>query len=137
MFPWKRKNHETGEEVVTMVQGAYRDAGPLKEYVFPEECLQEVVNMLDVRSNDYAISDFKMAAMRKMVGAKKVPKKIKTPKNFPFLGLISPKEDGSVSYQPYRFVESQGVAFHVVGIRKDKRGVMTEKDGVEWEQELL
>src|SRR3990167_9827885 len=44
MFPWKRKNLATDQWETLMVKGALRPI-ELWEYVFPEECLQEVFAM--------------------------------------------------------------------------------------------
>ena len=129
MFPWKRKDMKTGEEFITMTQGAYRDAGFCKEFVFPEECLKEVLSMLGVNSescgSDYGISGLRKSALRKILGngVIKIPKEIPEPE---WKTGIFKMEGEKIMATPYRFVEHTGVMIHIIGIKKDKREILLE-----------
>ena len=138
MFTWERTNLITNEKEISMVQGAYRDAGPFKEYVFPEECLFEVLEMLGINpKKDYAISGLKMSLLRKIVGAKKIPRNLKQPKNISFMGLIKEDSDGKVKVSPYRYIERQGVSIHAIGIKKDDFRDFDFGDNKKYYQEAL
>lgn len=139
MFPWKRKNLETGKEEVTMVQGAYRDCGMFKEYVFPRECLNEVLEMMGKENLlDSGVSDFKKCFVRKLLGhgVKKIPKKIKED-NKTRLGLLIYDDEGKPTFKPYRYIERRGVAIHFIGIKEDRYDNMPCDDGVVRYQEML
>lgn len=133
MFPWLRKDIKTGKEFLTMFQGAYRDAGPFKEFVFPEECLADVLAMLGEHEKKIYVSDIKKWGMRKLMGNGiiKIPKNVKYPEGFARVGLMV-KENGKSVFRPYRYVEHRGVVLEIIGIKKDRRGTF---EGVE--QEML
>lgn len=138
MFAWPRFNLKTQETEISMVQGAYRDAGPFKEFVFPEECLGEVLNMLGYDPKAvYGIGSMKQFALRRIIGngIKPIPKIIKDNEN-PKLALITPSKDGSNKFQYYRFIEKRGVLITFIGIKKDKYGIMKTAEG-EYYQEML
>lgn len=137
MFPWKRINLETGKEEISMVQGAYRDAGPFKEYIFPEECLEEVLEMMGYFKGDmkeWGISEFKNFLIRKFLGngVRKIPKEIKTPLGIGVLGFVTQNSDGTQSFLKYRFIERRGVVIDFIGIKDDER-----KDAWGYNQEML
>lgn len=138
MFAWKRVNVKTKKEEITMVQGAYRDAGPVKEYIFPEECLDEVLEMLgyyDKTQTEWGISDFKNFWLRRMLGNKvrKIPKKIKVYPDIPKMSLLATREDGTQEYKPYRYIERRGVIIDFIGIKKDER----QNNAWGYKQEML
>ena len=142
MFPWMRKdlNKPKGkQEFLTMFQGAYRDAGPFKEYIFPEECLEDVLAMLMFDWASY-ISQPKRWAMRRLLGngVRAIPKEIPKYPNFAKCGLVTYDKKGKPLFRPYRYVEQRGVVLHFIGIKKDERGIMEVKaTGEKYDQELL
>lgn len=117
MFTWKRINIKTGKEELIQVQGALRDCGFCMEYVFPEECLDEVLTMLDFKNSydRWKISDVKQWFIRKVLGngVKAMPKTYK-------------------ETNPNRFINTNGVALHFIGMKKDVRG-----DMLGYNQEML
>ena len=149
MLPWIRKNMKTNEYFPTMFQLGYRDAGPFKELIFPEECLFEVLDMLGyfktaTRKKDYAIGDIKMKVMRKIIGrgVKPIPKKVEHPNMYPRICLVQPliNKDGKETLQaiPYRYCHADRIAIHFIGIKHDKFGVMGPlPDGNSYYQEFL
>lgn len=154
MWPWVRKDVKTGKEFLTMFQGAYRDAGPFKCYVFPEPCLPEVLDMLGIVDQSqtwftkkpgkqkgsfmsgYAIKPYQVAA-RKILKCKKIPKNIIADPAYPKISLFTTDEDGKQRIQPYRYIEHRGVNIIPIGIRKDVYGQTTDETGKEIEQEML
>lgn len=117
MLEWKRKNIETGKDEVVQVQGGLRPI-ELWEYVFPEECYDEVMTMLkvdgckDTGSADSVGNKAKLLMLRKMLGAKPLKKFKKVPTN--------------------KYVERRGVALHPIGIKADVRAVMKKRPGQEY-----
>lgn len=103
MFPFKRKNLKTGKDETIAVQGGLRPV-QLWEYVFPEESLPDVLTMLNMNDvkKDYAISSAKMALLRAATKSKKIPKTKKTKRT--------------------RFIPTEWVSLHGIGIKKDRRG---------------
>ena len=119
MFPWKRKNLETGKDEIVQVQGALRPI-QLWEYVFPEESLNDVLTALEIPHENphtgQGLSNLKIAALRKMLG-----------------NGVKPVPD----YEPvknYRYIEKRGIALYPIGIKTDKRD---EKKDWGFEQEML
>jgi len=99
MFPWKRKNLETGKDELIQVQGALRPI-QLWEYVFPEEVLPDVLSMLNLQ--DYtARPEMKKIQwiLKKGLGLQPVPK-------FP-------------EQKPMRYQYMDGVAVYPIGIKPD------------------
>ena len=117
MLPWRRKNLKTGKEEVCMVQGALRPV-ELWEYVFPEECLPDVLTMLEIHkmNHNWGLSEYKRKALRKMLGNGVMP--------IPKFEPVKNK----------RFIEKRGVAIYPIGIKKDKT-MAVDKWG--FEQEML
>lgn len=118
MFTWKTKDLK-GNEVLQSVQGALRPV-ELWEYIFPEECLPEVLGMLGIdpsKTEDYGSLSQKMqlGVLRKMLDCKEIPK------NTPVVGNS-------------QFVFHDGMAFHVLGIKEDVRQKVEKWDR---EQEML
>jgi len=105
MFPWKRINLKTGKDEITAVQGSLRPI-QLWEYIFPEECLGEVLAMLGLTNpKDYmttpSLSKAKRWALMKMLQSKPLP---------------------AMPDQPItRFISRAGVAIYPIGIKKDPR----------------
>lgn len=114
MWLWKRKNLKTKKEEICQVQGALRPI-ELWEYVFPEECFDEVCTMLNIKGAD-SIGKTKEAVIRKALGhgVKPVPEYKEVPTN--------------------KYVEKRGVGIVPIGIKKDPRA---EKEIWGYEQEML
>lgn len=122
MWPWKRVNKETGQEEVTAVQGALRPI-QLWEYVFPEECLPDVLTMLDFTDGKTGYwgkgkAKYGLPLLRKALGAEPIPN-------------VKPTDR-------QRFIYREGVGIEAIGIKKDAHGEMKSDDGKTiWEQEYL
>ncbi len=118
MWRWKRTNLETNKKEVTGVQGALRPI-ELWEYIFPEECLDEVLTMLNIRNGDIInMSKTKSAMLRKALGkdVKPIPK---------------------YKDNPTHFVEKTGIAIYPIGIKKDPRKDFDFGLAGKWNQEGL
>lgn len=118
LFPWKRKNLQTGQEEVMRVQGALRPI-QLYEYVFPEESLNEVLTMLNIPSGEnghWGMSKSSQFMLRKALGSdvEPVPEYTKVPTN--------------------HYVPLDGIAIYPLGIKKDKKEEIKEWG---YEQERL
>lgn len=123
MFPWKRKNLKTGKDEYIQVQGGLRRAPWGYEYVFPEECLAEVLTMLEImpKDNRWDLGSVKSWVIRKALGKGDAGHKV----------LPIPK------YKPVlttRYIEKRGIAIYPIGIKKDARQKMEEWG---YEQEML
>lgn len=113
-FPWKRKNLKTGEEETTFLQGSLRPV-ELYEYVFPEECLEEVLTMLKMTDEniDYhenslgKIGKFFLNKFRSILGLEPIPRGIKRE-------------------PPKHIIPLEGVTLHPIGIKKDIKKDMPE-----------
>jgi hypothetical protein len=118
---WKRLNLETGEDEEILVQGALRPSlfGSY-EYIFPEECLSEVLAVFGITKEDYIFKSFSRkisrVAIRKALGCKPIPlKNFKEAEKMPESLLISNSMRG-LSHN-----KIPGVAIHAIGIKTDKR----------------
>jgi len=148
MFLWERKNLKTGKKEITLVQGALRRMPFGYEYIFPEECLDEVLTMLkiDAKAKSIAgISGFKMSIIRKMIGGivRPIPDYKKTASLFTFV------KDNKGKLNPIpvdRYIELKGIILYPIGIKKDIRGILNfriDEHGKEvwfpegYEQEML
>jgi len=125
-WKWKRINLETGKEEITLVQGSLRPSllGAY-EYIFPEECLAEVLSVFGLTKDSFGTKPFfigkvKIAALRKAFGAKKIPKvAFEAAKDIPSSVMITNSQRGLSQL----FVT--GVAIHPLGIKYDE---FKEKD---------
>ena len=101
----KKGNFKYGPAEMHSVQGALRPI-QLWEYVFPEECLGEVMSMLNIQTNmnldPKKYSKAYLSLLRKVLHDEKIPTNI-------------PKE------KMRRFIEQKGVAIIPIGIRKDPK----------------
>lgn len=124
MFPWKRINLKTGETEVVQVQGGLRTLPFGYEYIFPEECLDEVLTMLDAEAlmRQWNIGKLKTSVLRMMIGSGRDGDKI----------LPIPKD--YVRVPTNRYIEKRGMAIYLIGIKKDRREAVEEWG---YEQELL
>jgi len=118
MFNWKTKDLKTGKDVWQTVQGALRPV-ELWEYVFPEESLGEVLEMLKINPKNQEkygnlSQSLQLKTLRKMLNAEPIP------------------EDTELKQTHFVFVNGMGI--HPIGIKKDEF-----KDVKEWNrgQEML
>jgi len=145
MFLWKRQplkrdkdgkyvknkdgSYDRGDPITTRVQGALRPI-QLYEYVFPEECLPEVLAMMELHKGDKLRPEVAAPAwaLRKMLGAKPVP----------VFDEIKDKKSEEITD---KYVPTNAVATYPIGIREDpkKDFVFKLPDGTEdgWYQEGL
>ena len=100
-----------------LVQGALRPV-ELWDYVFPEECLNDVLSMLEINPETQNMEGWGMDRIKKQLLKR-------------YLGGLEdiPKYDKVV---PPRFIEKRGIALYPLGIKKDLRG-----KGWGYEQEML
>lgn len=121
MFPWKRKNLQTGEWEYKLVQGALRPI-ELWEYVHPAECLPEVLAMQHKADGTGAIinevhnlrPEVKNYAllMQKLLGLKPFPK-FENTKQYGYVPA-----PGSPPF-PVNWVTTDGFAVYPIGIKED------------------
>lgn len=134
-WKWRRINQKTDKEEITLVQGALRPSVfGAYEYVFPKEALAEVCSFLGITANEsYGFGKIGLygrhLALRKIFGAKKIPKKIlEEAKTIPETFTMKEFERGVAN------CIIPGVAIHVIGIKKDVSRVMK---GTDYYQEML
>jgi len=124
-WKFRRINNEAGEEETILVQGALRQSVlGAYEYVFPKEALAEVCSFFGITKNtSYGFGKLGLETrhftMRKIFGAKKIPKKIlEKAKGIP----------PSFSTEEFERASANciipGVAVHVIGIKNDVIGEM-------------
>lgn len=124
-WKFRRINKKTKQEETILVQGALRQSifGAF-EYVFPKEALAEVCSFFGITKNEsYGFKGIGLTArhfaLRKIFGAKKIPKKI----------LEEAKKIPS-SFSTEQFERAcancliPGVSIHVIGIKDDVMGDM-------------
>lgn len=126
-WKWRRINQKTGEEEISLVQGALRQSVlGAYEYVFPNEALPEVCNFLGItKNNSYGFGGLGLTArhsvLRKMFGARKIPasvfkKAAKIPTSFTTQEFERGCNDCKIP----------GVAIHLIGIKNDKFSVIRD-----------
>lgn len=119
-WKWRRINPK-GKEEMTLVQGALRPSVlGAYEYVFPREALAEVCSFFGIKDHEeYTHSDrfkdkFRLVTLRKIFGAKKIPKKIlKEAQGIPKTFMTGEFERGGSN------CVIPGVALHAIGIKAD------------------
>ena len=121
-WKWKRINLDTGKEEEILVQGALRPSVlGAWEYIFPEECLAEVLCIMGIKGEEYTHSDrfkdkFRLAFLRKIFGAEKIPKEkyieaAQIPQSIIIQG----------TWRGLSHCIIPGTAIHCIGIKKDDR----------------
>ena len=127
-FKWRRIDLKTGQENFQLVQGALRPTiFGAYEYVFPEEALPEVLSMIGANEKD--TNRLRLRLMKPLFNCKKIPHKIyEQAKTIP--STISFKE----GYRGLGNCIFDSVAYHIIGIKKDKRQICKEWG---YEQEML
>ena len=134
-FPWKRTNLKTGKEELSVVQGALR---PIQfwEYVFPKECLNDVLGGMQIQGPIQRPEIKSMTWMiRKMLKLKQIPTQtdIKTTGYTP-QGTLNNEQMPAISVHN---MLAEGVAVYPVGIKDDPVQDYKWKDGTEFNQEGL
>ena len=139
-FKWRRIIKKTKKQDIVLVQAGLRKSVlGTYEYIFPEESLATVLSMM--RKTDRGSLDVKntfkqrarLAVLRKIIGLKKIPEAVfKKAKKIPESITINASERG-VSH-----LCLPKVSVHIIGIKKDDRGEMTNPvDKTTYLQELL
>ncbi len=131
-WKFRRINNKTGKKETILVQGALRPSilGAM-EVVFPREALAEVCSFFGIMKNtSYGFGrmglETRHFGMRKIFGAKKIPKKI-----------LEEAEKIPPTFSTEEFERGSGhciipgVAIHIIGIKEDKYGVV-ENYTQEW-----
>lgn len=132
-WKFRRTNNLTNKEEIILVQGALRPSilGAY-EFVFPKEALAEVCSFFGIKRNtSYGFGkiglETRHLAMRKVFGAKKIPKKIL---------IESESIPNSFSTEEFERASGNciipGVSIHIIGIKNDNIGKMGN-----YTQELL
>jgi hypothetical protein len=118
---WKwRKINQKGKEEIFLVQGALRPSVlGAYEYVFPKEALVEVCSFFGIRSNtSYGFGKIGLEtrhfALRKIFGAKKIPKEILKASENAFDSVVFKDRERGLSN-----CSVPGVGLHVIGIKDD------------------
>jgi len=124
-WKFRRINELTKKEEIILVQGALRPSVlGAYEYVFPKEALAEVCSFFGITKNEvYGFNKIGLHsrhfAMRKIFGAKKIPKKIlDRAKEIPPTFSTAEFERGAANCC------IPGVALHPIGIKEDVMGTM-------------
>jgi len=121
-WKWKRINLDTNQEEIILVQGALRPSVlGAWEYIFPEECLAEVLCVFGIKGGQYKagrekIEALQLAFLRKIFGAEKIKKEIyeeaaKIPQSIIING----------TWRGLSHCIIPGTAVHCIGIKKDDR----------------
>ena len=121
-WKWKRINLDTNQEEEIMVQGALRPSVlGAWEYIFPEECLAEVLAVLGIKGEGYTAADqfkdkFRLAFLRKIFGVKRITKKM-----YEEAAKISPTIIIKGTMRGLSHCIIPGTAIHCIGIKHDDR----------------
>jgi len=115
-WQWERTDLKTGKKVKVLVQGALRPSYlGTYEYIFPEECLSEVIAVLGLQED----KTFRMNAVRKMMGLEKIPKKNwEESKNIQTDIMVKGTNRGIVG------IKVAGTGCCLIGMKRDRRGEM-------------
>ena len=148
-WKWERTNLLTGKEEQLALQGALRPSilGAW-EYIFPEEALPDVLAVFGIHKDltggmtlDKKLGNlpnkFKLAAMRPLFAAKKIPKWAFEEAEKIDLSVVFNKGYRALSHLGHEVIP--GIAIHPIGIKKDVRGVLdhTKTGGGKWQQEMI
>jgi len=148
-WKWTRKNLLTKKMEDFAIQGALRPSiWGAWEYIFPEEALPDVLAVFGIHQDltggmthhlklGQFVNKTKLAMLRKIFGAKKIPKEA-----FEIAKTIPPSMTLNGSYRALSHLGHEiipGIAIHPIGIKYDIRGVMdnTKEGGKKWDQEML
>jgi len=124
-WKFRRINNKTKKTEEILVQGALRPSVlGAYEFVFPKEALAEVCSFFGIKSNkQYGFGrlglTLRHAALRKIFGCKKIPKKI-----LKEAGEIPPTFSTEEFERGCANCIIPGIGVHVIGIKDDKIGEM-------------
>lgn len=146
---WDRTNLITKKLEQHAVQGALRPSilGAW-EYIFPEEALPDVLTVFGItkgmtggmtkqlKLGNLAFKT-KLAGMRKLFGAKKIPKEAFAKAETIQKSVVFNESYRALSHLGHDIIP--GIAIHPIGIKEDIRGVLdhTKTGGGKWDQEML
>ena len=120
-FKWERTNLKTKKKETTLVQGALRPTiWGAYEYIFPEECLSEVISMFGIGIKTFEAEGLKGYAVRKhFPNVRKIPQKnIEEAKKIPNTIAVNG------SWRGLSNLMIDGVHVIPIGIKNDNRGKM-------------
>ena len=148
-WKWERTDLLTGKSEQLALQGALRPSilGAW-EYIFPEEALPDVLAVFGITKGltggmtlDKKLgawpNKFKLAAMRPLFAAKKIPKwAFEEAEKIP-QSIVFNKGHRALSHLGPEVIP--GISIHPIGIKKDIRGILdnTKEGGGKWEQEMV
>ena len=125
-FKWRRINKETMKEEIILVQGGLRESVlGTWEYIFPETALPSVLSIMGLGEAGLGVSEkryragFKLGILRKLIGLKKIPKKM-----FEEAKKIPPSIVFDGSERGLSDLNGAKVSVHIIGIKKDVYGDM-------------
>ena len=148
-WKWERTNLLTGKLEQHALQGALRPSilGAW-EYIFPEEALPDVLNVFGITKDltggmthnkmlGQLPNKFKLVAMRKLFGAKRIPKEA-----FEKAETIQKSAVFNESWRALSHLGSEiipGIALQPKSIKVDGGGVLdhTKTGGGKWKQEMV
>ena len=117
-WKWERTNLKTGKKQIDLVQGALRPSVfGAYEYVFPEECLAEVISVFGITKGDCDI--LKLKIIGKLFGCEKISDEI-----FKQAAKIPNTISINNSMRGLSNLCVDGVGLRPIGIKKDRRGEM-------------
>jgi len=139
-YKWKRLNMDTQKKEEILCQGSLRPSVlGTWEFIFPREALPEVLSTMGATlenggtGGNISLKELRMATLRAICGVKKITKKIfreadKTPHSI----VLTDSQRGLSN------LIISGVAVHIIGIKDDKDGEMTDPStGKTYFQEFL
>ena len=121
-WKWKRLNLDTGRYEDILVQGALRPSVlGAWEYIFPEECLAEVLCVMGIKGEEYTHEDrfkdkFRLAFLRKIFGVQRIKKEV-----YEEAAKIPPTMIINGTMRGLSHCIIPGTAVHCIGIKKDDR----------------
>lgn len=138
-WKWTRKNLKTGKDETVLVQGALRPSilGAW-EYIFPEDCLPEVLSFIgrvdpdDIGALKQPGNFFKLGVLRKIFGCEKIKTEV-----FDEAKKIPTTIYFNEFKRALTHCKIPGVAIHIIGIKKDIFRDFDFPDGTEYHQEAL
>jgi hypothetical protein len=139
-WKWKRLNLVTNQYEEILCQGALRPSVlGAWEYVFPEECLEEVLSTFGIKGESYKfgrgnIEKIQLGFLRKIFGVEKIKKE-----TYANASKIEPSIYFKDRWRGLAGMIVPGTAIHVIGIKRDDRRDFdfTAENGGKYNQEAL